>query len=118
MAAVNAQAKADKAIETYKKSKELERRAEQKRERELALAKSVEQKAHQLALKAEAAQAEASTMKQRLKKAKCRNNPGCKDMGLVGYCCPTLNGIHLTGITLSCCNHAASADDLATTTDK
>merc|ERR1712039_565610 len=91
-AAVDAKTKADAAHASYEAAQAAEHKANEEIRRE----------------KAFAARQEASTIKERLHAAKCKNNPGCPQSD--GYCCPTLNGIHLNGIRLACCSQAVEVE--------
>merc|ERR1712003_363129 len=73
-------------------------------------AEQAAQKAHHAQMLAAQAQQDAVDMKEKLRKAKCGNNPGCMALHMVAdsYCCPTLHGIHLTGPRLDCCAPATS----------
>merc|ERR1712032_196704 len=57
-----------------------------------------------------AAKAKYQETKEKIKAAKCENNPGCST--LVGYCCPTLVGQSLSGVMLGCCG-ATSIESLS-----
>merc|ERR1712190_143998 len=107
-AAVDAKTKADAAHASYEAAQAAEHKANEEIKREKAFAASVEEHAEKLAVKAKAARQEASTIKERLHAAKCKNNPGCPQSD--GYCCPTLNGIHLNGIRLACCSQAVEVE--------
>merc|ERR1712039_297778 len=69
-----------------------------------ALAAKVKKEADAKQQAADAAKQEYHKTQEKIKAAKCENNPGCST--LVGYCCPTLVGQKLSGVTLGCCGAA------------
>merc|ERR1712083_1210382 len=80
--------KAEDADKAAKAAKQLAAAADKKAE-----------EAHAVAAKALANakkdEAQAKYVASHIKEAKCANNAGCVKAGLVGFCCPNLDGTHL-----------------------
>merc|ERR1712039_397986 len=68
----------------------------------IAAAKKTKDAAEKAEKEATESAKEATYIKTHIKQAKCQNNAGCKKSGLVGFCCPNLDGTHL-----ECCGGAA-----------
>merc|ERR1712039_780716 len=67
----------------------------------IAAAKKTKDAAEKAEKEATESAKEATYIKTHIKQAKCQNNAGCKKSGLVGFCCPNLDGTHL-----ECCGGA------------
>merc|ERR1712203_237869 len=109
-AAVDAASKAAQAKAKFQIERKLEGEAEAAIEALKLAAAQAAQKAKEAQMAAAQAVQDAVDMKEKLRKAKCGNNPGCMALHMVAdsYCCPTLNGIHLTGVRLDCCSPPSS----------
>merc|ERR1719343_27002 len=94
----------EEAASAAAKAKKLEEEAAKKKA-ELKAANEAYAEAEK---SAEAAKAEYSKTQKLISDSKCENNPGCADVGLTGFCCPTLNGMTLNGTMLGCCPSSAA----------
>merc|ERR1712176_427017 len=98
-AAKKAAADAEKAADAAKKEAAAAEAKAEKTEKEATEAKA---KAEKEANDARDKGAQAEYIQTHIKQAKCQNNAGCSKAGLVGFCCPNLDGTHL-----ECCGGAA-----------
>merc|ERR1719277_835352 len=94
----------EEAASAAAKAKKLEDEAAEKK----AELKAANEAYAEATKSAEAAKAEYSKTQKLISDSKCENNPGCADVGLTGFSCPTLNGMTLNGTMLGCCPSSAA----------
>merc|ERR1712060_331871 len=93
--------RAEDAAKEAAAAKKVAEEAGEKAKAAVAVAKKTKEASEKAAKQAEEEGKEATYIKTHIKEAKCQNNAGCKKAGLVGFCCPNLDGTRL-----GCCGGA------------
>jgi len=105
--------RAEDAAKEAAAAKKVADEAEAKAKAAIAAAEKTKAEAAEAQKEADAEAKEATYIQTHIKEAKCQNNAGCKKLGLVGFCCPNLDGTRL-----GCCGGATEMAEEVTAHSK